>query len=54
VLFPVLLLLIAMGVGGCAKGVGGGSTTPKGTYSVTVTATSGTLSHSATYSLTVQ
>ncbi|HEY2399937.1 MAG TPA: Ig-like domain repeat protein [Steroidobacteraceae bacterium] len=54
VLIPMLLLLFAIGVSGCGKGTGGGTTTPKGTYSVTVIATSGTLNHSATYSLTVQ
>jgi hypothetical protein len=54
VLIPMLLLLVAVGVSGCGKGTGGGTTIPKGTYSVTVIATSGTLNHSATYSLTVQ
>lgn len=47
--FACLGLLTTMGVSGC----GGGPTTPKGTYSVQVTAVAGSTTHTATYSLTV-
>jgi apolipoprotein N-acyltransferase len=47
----VLIAVIAsIGMSGC----GGGPTTPNGTYSIQVTATSGSITQSATYSLTVQ
>lgn len=47
---PLLLLTIASaGLSGC----GLNNNTPKGTYAVTVTGTSGSLSHSATYTITV-
>ena len=42
--------LASMGITGC----GGGPKTPTGTYKIQVTATAGTLSENATYSLTVQ
>jgi len=53
-LAAVALAMSACG-GGSSTGGGGGTTTntPKGTYSITVTATSGTLNHTATYSYTV-
>ena len=47
--FACLGLLTTTGVTGC----GGGPTTPKGTYSVQVTATAGSTTHTATFSLTV-
>lgn len=47
----LLAALASAGISGCG---GGGPTTPKGTYSIQVTGTSGSLSHSATFSLTVQ
>jgi hypothetical protein len=50
----VVVLVAALATVGMT-GCGGGSTkTPAGTYSVTVTGTSGSLSHSTTYSITVQ
>jgi len=43
------------GCGGGSSGSGGsGSKTPDGTYTLTVTGTSGTLTNTATYALTVQ
>jgi arabinogalactan endo-1,4-beta-galactosidase len=48
--FAVLLLQSALGCGGTSNS----STTPKGQYSISITATSGTLSHSATLTLAVQ
>ncbi len=45
-----LAVFVSAGLSGC----GAGPTTPKGTYSIQVTGTSGSASHSATYSLTVQ
>lgn len=48
--FGLLAVLISTGIAGC----GGGPTTPKGNYSVQVTGASGSTSHSATFSLTVQ
>jgi hypothetical protein len=62
IFLPMLLLAsLAMGISACGGGGGGGgastttnnSNTPKGNYSITVTATSGSLSHSATHSYTV-
>ena len=62
----LLLLLLALACGGGSSssggaggggGGGGGNTdpgTPRGTYTVTVTATSGSFTHSATFTLTVQ
>jgi hypothetical protein len=57
----VLFLIFGMacgGGGGAAGGGGGGGPTdpgtPKGTYTITVTATSGGLSHNATFNLIVQ
>jgi len=56
---PVLavLLLMSLGCGGGSSGGGGGGGggggTPVGTYSVTITVTSGSLSHSTVLSLTV-
>jgi len=48
---PLAVLLLGAAIlTGCAKAGG----TPAGTYTVTVTATSGSLSHSTTVSLTVQ
>jgi hypothetical protein len=47
----ILIATVAsLGMIGC----GGGPTTPKGTYMIQVNATAGTLTESATYSLTVQ
>jgi len=46
------------GMSGCHGGHGGSTSgtpvTPSGTYTVSVTGTSGTLTHSATYTLIVQ
>jgi hypothetical protein len=51
----VTLLALSCGLIGTATGCGSsGHSTPSGTYTITVTATSGTDSHSANYSLTVQ
>ncbi|KAA6456651.1 hypothetical protein DYQ86_24610 [Acidobacteria bacterium AB60] len=53
----VLLAALAVALSACSGSSGGGTSnnnTPKGTYTVTVTATSGSLSHSANYSYTVQ
>jgi hypothetical protein len=48
----ILIAVIAsIGMSGCG---GGGPKTPNGTYSIQVTATSGAITQSATYSLTVQ
>jgi hypothetical protein len=60
-ILALLLAMVALGICACGAGsnVGGGggngsnSNTPKGTYPITITATSGSLSHSATYSFTV-
>jgi len=47
--------MIASGCGGSSSNTGGsGATTPKGTSTITVTATSGSLSQPATFTLTVQ
>jgi len=46
----VLAWMGAIGMTGCASG----PKTPTGTYTITITATSGSLSHNVTYSLTVQ
>ena len=46
----LIATLASIGITGC----GGGPTTPKGTYMIQVNGTAGTLSGSATYSLTVQ
>jgi len=50
-----VILLAVFAVAGCGSGKAGASTgTPAGTSMITVTATSGTLSHSATIALTVK
>lgn len=46
----LIATLASMGLTGC----GGGPTTPKGTYAIQVNGSAGSLSQSATYSLTVQ
>lgn len=48
--------LFLQGMMGCTAKSGGtnGSSTPQGQYSITITATSGTLSHNTTFQLTVQ
>jgi hypothetical protein len=48
IMFAVIALI---GMSGCG---GSGPKTPKGTYPIQVTVTSGSLTQSATYSLTVQ
>jgi hypothetical protein len=48
--FGILAILISTGISGC----GGGPTTPKGNYPIAVTATAGSATHTATFSLTVQ
>ena len=61
-LMTVVLLLMSLGCGGgggSTGGGGGGGTpgdpgTPKGSYSVTVTATDGTLTHTTSFTLLVQ
>jgi Bacterial Ig-like domain (group 3) len=47
----ISVLLVASAVMGCG---GSSTTTPKGTSQITVTATSGSTTHTATYSLTIQ
>lgn len=58
VLFAIFLPFVGCGGGGGGGGGGSGGHsdpgTPAGTYTVTVTATSGTLSHNFTFSLAVQ
>jgi subtilase family serine protease len=53
ILFATLGLTFACG-GGSGGGGGGSNGTPTGTYAITVTGTSGSVSHSATVSFTVQ
>jgi hypothetical protein len=54
----VLLAALAMSCGGGSSGGGGGATTnsgtPKGTYTLAVTGTSGSLQHQTTLQLTIQ
>ncbi|HKW24223.1 MAG TPA: IPT/TIG domain-containing protein [Terriglobales bacterium] len=55
--FLLLLLLLGCGGGGSTSGGGGGGGnggTPAGTYNITITATSGSVSHTATAAVTVQ
>jgi hypothetical protein len=49
-----LLLVFSSGCGGSAHHAGTTGGTPSGTYQITVTATSGMLSHSGSVALTVQ
>ena len=50
----VLLLGVLLGIAGCNGGSSSGQKTPAGTYTVTVTASGGGVSHAANYTLTVQ
>lgn len=50
IVFAIFALASLGGISAC----GGGPTTPKGNYSIQITATAGSISHAATYSLTVQ
>jgi hypothetical protein len=60
VTLAAMLLLVALGLASCGGGSSGTTTTPPvtgtpaGTYSITVTATSGSLSHQAVVTLNVQ
>ena len=51
---PILLSLAACGGGSSSGGNGGHPGTPAGTYTVTISATAGTLTHSTTVTVTVQ
>ncbi|HEV3151453.1 MAG TPA: S53 family peptidase [Acidobacteriaceae bacterium] len=57
-MFSLMLLIVATGIVGCggtsSGGGGGSSSTPAGTYTVTVTATSGTITQTSTIMATVQ
>ncbi|HEY1411699.1 MAG TPA: hypothetical protein VGF36_06130 [Rhodopila sp.] len=57
-MLSLLLLIVAVGVVGCggssSGGGGGGGGTPAGSYTVTVTATSGTVVQKSTITATVQ
>jgi hypothetical protein len=52
--FAAVLLLSAIGLAACGSSPTKGSSTPAGNYTLTVTATSGTLMRSATVQVTVQ
>lgn len=53
-LLSLVLLVAAMGVVGCGGGSSSGNTTPSGTYTVVVTATSGSVSQTSKVTVTVQ
>jgi subtilase family serine protease len=53
-LITVALILSAMGCGGSSKSGGGGTGTPAGNYTVSVTGTDGTTSHTTDVSVSVQ
>ena len=54
IILTLALVLASVGCGGSSHSSGGGSTTPAGTYNVTVTGTSGSTTHQTSVSIVVQ